>query len=235
MHIYCINLERRRDRRQKIQHEVDREELEDVEFFSGTDGCRHSRLNKGQCGCVDSHIRVWRDIVDKGHPVSLVLEDDARLVNHFRDQLDDVMKNMPSDWDYVNLGSIPSQRIFQGHVTTELTKGLSTTTHCYLISLKAAQHLSHWETNNVQYDIDMQITRSPLNMYFTQKPLATQNIQGWPILGFVTSAFDGDLGLFRKSAVDFDWFVKTQWKTVSIFFILYFICIRIQKSGLLFS
>jgi GR25 family glycosyltransferase involved in LPS biosynthesis len=230
MHTYCINLERRPDRRRDVEKEFHREELDLVEFFTATDGCSHTKMNKGECGCTDSHIRVWRDIVKQGYPYALVFEDDARLVSHFREKLDQIISKLPDDWDYVNLGSIPGFRLFEKRISNKIIKGSSTTAHCYLISQKGAKHISQWNTADVPFIIDMQLARTPLNSFYTQDSLATQNIAGWPIAGFIFSVLDGNLGVFRKS-FDFDFGIRTLWP---IFIFLIYICIRIQKSGLQF-
>jgi GR25 family glycosyltransferase involved in LPS biosynthesis len=229
MHVYCINLERRPDRRRQVEEEFRREELDSVEFFAATDGCSHPLMNKGECGCTDSHIRLWRDIVDKGYPWALVFEDDARLVEHFRDRLDDILSDLPDDWDYVNLGSVPFLKIKRETVTPRLVRGSSTTTHCYLVSQKGARHLSQWNTRDTHFIVDMQLARTPLSMFYTVQPLATQSVSGWPILGFLWSCIDGDLGPFRKS-FDVDFGLRVH----SNFLFVLVVCILILKFGLRF-
>lgn len=211
MKVYCINLERRPDRREKVEEEFQREGLENVEFFTATDGCDHPRMNRGECGCTDSHIRVWRDIVDRGHPWALVFEDDARLVENFQVELDEVFAVLPKDWDYINLGAIPGFQLAEKRISRNVIKGSSTTAHAYLISQKGARHLSHWKTSDVHFVVDIQIARTPMNMFYVEKPLAYQNIVGGSALdGFFTSRIKGDLGMFYRS-FDVDFGVRSQW------------------------
>lgn len=232
MHVYCINLDRRPDRRAKVQAEFNREELNTVEFFKATDGCSHPKMNRGECGCTDSHIRVWKDIVVKGYPYALVFEDDSRLVDNFRECLDEIIQDLPTGWDYVNLGPVWPWTLFRQNISQRLVQGSSTTTHCYLVSQKGALHLSQWNTSDVHFIVDMQIARTPLNSFYSRKPLATQNVRGVPLLGFFYSVFDGDLGIIRHS-FDFDFGLRVHFFPI-IFFVMIFICIRIQRFGLRF-
>jgi len=230
MKVYCINLERRPDRRKKVEDEFRREGMNSVEFFKATDGCSHPRMNKGECGCTDSHIRVWRDIVANNYEWALVFEDDARLVENFSEKLDEIVALLPEGWDYVNLGRVPGHFIRDRHFSHNLfSKGSSTTTHAYLISQKGARQISLWNTLDVQFIVDMQIARTPLNMYFTEAPLATQNIAGQPLLGFFKSMFDGDLGIIRKS-FDMDFGFRTQWPTYIYFLLVLSVCYAMQRS-----
>jgi glycosyl transferase family 25 len=83
MHIYCINLEKRGDRRKTSGVEFAREGL-DVEFFPATDGRINApsglSVRPSEYGCTMSHTRVWRDMIEKGYETALVFEDDVRLI-----------------------------------------------------------------------------------------------------------------------------------------------------------
>lgn len=227
MHVYCLNLERRTDRRRQIEKEFTREML-DVEFVNATDGCKHSKLTKGECGCADSHIRVWRDIVDKGYPMALVFEDDARLVPNFKEKLDKVIQDLPNDWDVVNLGSAQGGRIKQKKISKHLVKGRSLMTHCYLISQKAARHMSHWSTRHLKYPIDGELTRAPIYMLYTYEPLAKQCMT-YPFVCMIKSSFEGDIGIFRSIyATDLDFVLRLYWPVILL---VMFICTRIRLFG----
>lgn len=81
MHAYCINLERSPDRRESAFQEFEREGL-DVEFFRATDGKVEAPngiyISKSEWGCADSHIRIWRDMVENGYETALIFEDDVK-------------------------------------------------------------------------------------------------------------------------------------------------------------
>lgn len=226
MKVYCINLKRRPDRREKIEKEFQREGLENVEFFTATDGCEHSRMKRGECGCTDSHIRVWKDIVAKGHPWALVFEDDARLVEGFKEKLDEIMSELPGDWDYLNLGTFPILKLPFEHVSTRLTRGSSMTAHCYLVSQSGARHVKHWKVAHTHFAWDLQILRTPMNMFYVEEPLAYQNIKGHPLLGYFYSTINGDLGLFSRS-IDIDYCIRAEWPWLLYFILVTLVCYAI--------
>ena len=92
MHTYCINLEHRTDRRNEARREFDREGV-DVEFFRATNGRKESPsglyISEPEYGCAMSHVRVWRDVIEKGYDIALVTEDDVRLVPNFKTKLEE--------------------------------------------------------------------------------------------------------------------------------------------------
>lgn len=67
-------------------------------FFSGSD-----HLSALQIACSISHMQVWRLIIERNIDAALVLEDDARLANDLPGIIDDVVAQLPSDWDIVRL------------------------------------------------------------------------------------------------------------------------------------
>ena len=80
-HIYCLNLERSVERREKIGKEFEKESL-DVEFFKGCDGKAIGK--SGVFGCAQSHINIWKDVVEKGYENVLIFEDDVWLEKDFK-------------------------------------------------------------------------------------------------------------------------------------------------------
>ena len=98
MKIVVISLQASVQRRRNIAQQFDDAGLA-FEFFDAIPGARASRhvhhydeaefrINNGrsatsnEIGCYASHLAVWRHCVDAGQPV-LILEDDARLSQHF--------------------------------------------------------------------------------------------------------------------------------------------------------
>jgi hypothetical protein len=209
-HVYCINLEKRPDRRAKASVEFENNGIENVEFFRGTDGLAEAPdgilITKPEYGCSDSHIRIWRDIVDNGYETVLVFEDDVKILPNFNENLKRVLTDLASDpeWDYVNLGpfnwKIPYERI-----TPRLTKGSSLGAHCYLISQRGARKISLWDTKDLRFCQDAQIARSPLKMYYCEEPLANQESFSSNFGAFAT-VLKGDIGLERT--LDWDFIIR---------------------------
>jgi GR25 family glycosyltransferase involved in LPS biosynthesis len=62
-------------------------------------------LDQGEIGVSLSHYYVWKKIVDENINSALVLEDDAINVHpNFSEYVNEIMKDVPSDWDMILLG-----------------------------------------------------------------------------------------------------------------------------------
>ena len=66
---------------------------------------RKKPLCRGELGCYDSHVRVWKEIVNQGLSYALVLEDDAEISMIHSRQLNDISDQLENrkDWDVVIL------------------------------------------------------------------------------------------------------------------------------------
>jgi GR25 family glycosyltransferase involved in LPS biosynthesis len=101
---FVINLERRTDRLNELKIPFE------YEVFSATDGRksfdneRYSSHELGQLGCRDSHKRLLSKIYEDGVEHCLIFEDDVELCNNFEFKLEEIIKELPEDWDMVYLG-----------------------------------------------------------------------------------------------------------------------------------
>ena len=203
MHVYCINLARRPDRRARAEAEFFRAGLE-VEFFDGTDGWRESpgdlHITPGEYGCALSHVRVWRDMVARRHRMALVLEDDVELSLNFKNKLNEVLEEatLVPGWDVIFIGYILP--IVHKSVTNGLFEGRALATHSYLISLECAQKLAVFDPRLMRVGIDFQLNRFPLKILCTRELLTNQGDDG--IIPY-TSVLTGDIGTDRTLDLDF--------------------------------
>jgi hypothetical protein len=228
MHVYCINLERRTDRRKKAETEFAREGL-DVEFFRATDGRKESPrdlyITPAEYGCAVSHVRVWRDMVSRGHRLALVLEDDIELLPNFKTKLDGILEEaaLVPNWDMIFIGYITP--IFRRRVTNNLYEAQPLATHSYLINLECARKLSVFDPKFMKVGIDFQLNRFPLKILCTRELLTSQGDAAsrnglFPLM----SALTGDIGFDRT--IDFGFFARLGFqygKELIIFMILYFV------------
>lgn len=200
MHVYCINLERRQDRRDAVGLEFGREGL-DVEFFPATDGRVEAPsgiyTSPSEYGCAMSHVRVWRDMVEKGHKLALVCEDDVRLVPNFKEKLKELLEEAEHvPWDVINLG--PITPIIKTHLTDKLYEGQPLGTHAYMIRLECAQKISIFDPKFMKVGIDFQLNRFPIRILCVHEPIAKQEcIEDSVIMGLVKSTLKGDIGFAR--------------------------------------
>lgn len=96
-------------------------------------------LNDGQKGCAQSHIRLWRHILDQNLPYALILEDDACFDKNWRETLNlltlKISESNSDKWDLIMLNaSEPCEPIHQWVPCKEqyLTAG-------YILSLNGAK------------------------------------------------------------------------------------------------
>lgn len=66
---------------------------------------RRKPLTRGELGCYDSHVRVWKEIVQHQLPYALVLEDDAEISLIQAKRMEEISKTLQQrqDWDVVIL------------------------------------------------------------------------------------------------------------------------------------
>jgi GR25 family glycosyltransferase involved in LPS biosynthesis len=152
----------------------------------------------GMKGCFDSHRRVWKKVVEEKIPYVLVLEDDVEPVDNFQNKLENVLKQLPKNWDICNLQDtgynegfnitdIPYVglcKIFSlpNSYTTSISEDLcipyiSTQTCAYLLSNKGATQLLSLFPK-VFYHVDFCIfsTKNNLNIYASKKRLVTHDM-----------------------------------------------------------
>ena len=235
MHVYCINLERRTDRRETVGAEFEREGL-DVEFFPATDGRVDAPsgiyISPSEYGCAMSHVRVWKDIVEKGHDMALVCEDDVRLVPDFKTKLNeflDEVEHIP--WDIINLG--PITPILKTNVPVNLYEGQPLGTHAYVIRLGCAKKISVFDPKFMKVGIDFQLNRFPIMILCTHEAIAKQEcVEDSVFIGLIKSTFKGDIGFART--YDFTYFIRLafqRFKPVIILLILILIFYALKYTA----
>ena len=132
-HVYLINLKRRPDRLANFMQYYNASDMVHVPYtkFEAIDGgeldieriplsdlaraelkeiettgfrSKHYQLTKGAIGCYLSHVKIWEDVLQKGHNITLILEDDAKIPKDMLWNLNISIVNVPVDWDVVLLG-----------------------------------------------------------------------------------------------------------------------------------
>jgi glycosyl transferase family 25 len=113
---YVINLKRRPDR---LLNFYEIFPFYDYEIVYGFDGKNYenetaeekemfdrftNNLNHGEKGCFISHMRIYRDIVEKNIPYAMILEDDPILCENFKERLTKVVGELPDDFNIFYFG-----------------------------------------------------------------------------------------------------------------------------------
>jgi GR25 family glycosyltransferase involved in LPS biosynthesis len=147
-HIYCINLERSKDRRIFMENEFEHEEL-DVEFFKACDGRAIGK--DGVFGCAQSHLQIWRDVVEHGYGNAIILEDDAKLVPNFKTKIEELVEP-GTEWDILYLFSLVA--IFNRDCNESFYEGKSMSCLGYVISKTCADRLCRLSCDDIDCAID---------------------------------------------------------------------------------
>ena len=164
---FVINLKRRPDRLSLFQ---ERCPLKDVCVIPAFDGHNHElesesdiKLYKkltcsllGERGVFVSHLRIYQEIVNEGHPYALIFEDDAEFCNEFLKRYENIIKELPEDFDLLYIGGRFSPEFVMSQssslpVSSNLVKynfnipwdgpAMDRTMHAYIISNSAAKRL----------------------------------------------------------------------------------------------
>jgi glycosyl transferase, family 25 len=110
-HKVCINLDRRRDRWQRIQAEFARHKIDGVRRFSAIDGTHvslppHWRHTAGAYGCLLSHVAVIEEARALDAESVLLFEDDTVFDPEFTAKFASFAEEIPADWDMLYFGAL---------------------------------------------------------------------------------------------------------------------------------
>ena len=134
--IFCINLQRRPDRRKEALDEFSKINL-DFEFFDGVDGHElklQGRIKPGHIGCVLSHLNLYKHIKSlEAGEIFLITEDDVVFSDDFKEVYSNQKRNIPDDWMLLYFGG--NHNNLQLELVSDKIHRLKKTytTHCYLV------------------------------------------------------------------------------------------------------
>ncbi len=128
----CINLDKRRDRWEKMQARFAENQIDDVVRFPALDGTRLDIPSSwkhfpGAYGCLRSHLAVIEQARQEAKPSVLIFEDDAVFHPEFKTRFSEYINQLPADWDMVLFGGLhgePPRRISSN--VMRVTHSLST-------------------------------------------------------------------------------------------------------------
>lgn len=112
--IWCINLERRADRKEMMKMSglpinffkaVDGKELKMTDeirkLFEGNDFSYRSAI----VGCCFSHVNLWKQLLASNDDAYLIIEDDVEFCENFNDKFSHAVAQVEKqDWDFLYLG-----------------------------------------------------------------------------------------------------------------------------------
>lgn len=199
MAVFVINLERKPERRAfAIGHlkshgltpviwpAVDARGLDLAELQrSGIydDRVAHEKFSRSlslpEIGCSLSHVRLYEHIVRADIPMSLVLEDDAMLVDDFTANLEALLGAVPESWDLVQLiyACKDYEQMNDHAVSFKMQTSLPAASAGYVVTRRGAEKLLS-QAYPIHYPADSFIGRSPrwgLQVYGAMPQLVTIN------------------------------------------------------------
>ena len=159
--IYCINLERRTDRKEiflkKLTEEAETS-TDNLTFIKAIDGTTipnedmaeefHAgwpHYTKGAWGRAVSHINAVKDAKEKGYKKILIFEDDVTFINDFKTNYKLFYDNQPGEWDTLWLGAnfVSRPRVLNDYVGS----ANSYAAHAYMLTEKTFDMITGWAIN----------------------------------------------------------------------------------------
>lgn len=197
-YIFCINLERRTDRRREAEAEFKKHGIKNVIFVEGIDGQRleqptskskdGSIPSKGDIGCSQSHLKVAQFAKSKGINKYFVLEDDVEFTEIFSAELlESFMVEVPYGCDMLYFGGNHNGGFEM--VNDKIAKIYETfTTHCYGVMNEKSRDAIIEVLSKADEKVDVAIAslHSKLNCYVTRPHLAFQRASHSDILNKFT-------------------------------------------------
>ena len=163
--IYYVNLDDQTDRKKYVEDHFKYWGIENYTRISGYDGREDDlsdiikgrypeRMTSGEVGCTTSHLKAikhWYDTSDSQY--ALIMEDDIdlELVKFWNFSWNEVMANLPYDWDVVQLAIICTGSI---HVKLHRRFVNDFSTACYLINRHHAEKLIKFHVREDKYKLD---------------------------------------------------------------------------------
>lgn len=137
---FCINLEERRDRWEKVQKEFKSLKLNPIRIEGVKTEFGKGALSRGQWGCLQAHRNAVLEGINLDTEHFMVFEDDIVCCCDFYEIFDSWKQDVPSDWELLNFGarlvSEPekvSDRVYRTFGTCNA--------HAYLIKTSLAEKL----------------------------------------------------------------------------------------------
>lgn len=109
--IYCINLDKRTDRWDKVSKTFDELGIKNVVRYSAVDGSTmdltsvkyEPSLLKGELGILETHLNLLQEAKDEGLKQIVIMEDDVVFTDEIN-QFDEYLASVPEDWDMIFVG-----------------------------------------------------------------------------------------------------------------------------------
>jgi len=114
----CINLDRRPERWEQMQHKFRQHGIDSVRRFPAFDGetatiPAHWDSTPGAYGCLLSHLEVVREARRLGFPSVLIFEDDVVFDDQLEQKFSEYSRQLPADWDMLFFGALHKDELIK--------------------------------------------------------------------------------------------------------------------------
>ncbi|MGH8468833.1 MAG: glycosyltransferase family 25 protein [Gammaproteobacteria bacterium] len=138
-HQVCINLDRRKDRWERMRARFARHNIGQVVRFPALDGKSLDIPSiwddfPGAYGCLCSHLAVVEQAREDAQQSVLIFEDDTMLDPQFNTRFAEYIKQVPEDWDMVFFGGI------HGKSPARMSRNVMRVTHSLSTYAYAMKH-----------------------------------------------------------------------------------------------
>jgi len=105
--VFCINLDRRKDRLESFVNEVEKYDLGNFDRISAVDGLtlnqKSPNINSAELGLILTNIKILEISIQKNYNSILILEDDCKFEPEILN-IESYFKQLPEDWDMLYMG-----------------------------------------------------------------------------------------------------------------------------------
>jgi GR25 family glycosyltransferase involved in LPS biosynthesis len=152
--VYCINLDKRTDRWDKVCKIFSENNIDGVERYSAIDGSTlnldlisyNKSLLKGELGILETHIKLIKEAKEQNLKSILIMEDDVYFTKEI-ENFDDYMNSVPIDWDMLFIGG----NHLYGNTPIKVNKKIMKVNHTLAIHCLGVKHTI--------YDVILEITK----------------------------------------------------------------------------
>lgn len=223
MEIHVINLDKDVEKWKLFNQQI--KDCDNLKFtrFKAIDGnnrldtinvskmCDDLICNTGVIGCAQSHISLWKQLVNSNKPYFIIMEDDAKFnvkeLNKVLDNIDKFIKENSRDFiislmcigPFCNVG----EKVKVGKYTT-ISSIFPLCTTAYVITKRAAEYLLSVMNNTVSYHIDFEIAKHVLLNDKIKYLVITPNT-------VTTQEVESSIGSCKKNSIIFGWSKRMMW------------------------
>lgn len=165
--IYCINLEKDSDRKERIKKMFKKYNI-NVEFINGV-----YNKEKPHIGCRESHFNILCDMYNKKYENIMILEDDCEFLEFpFK-----ISKDIPENWDIIYPGWLDIDFKSYKYDDNIIKAKSCRSTHCYIINKKSIPYILRMIRCNEHIDMFyLEVIQQAMNCYGLYPLKAIQTI-----------------------------------------------------------